>query len=87
MDAALDDANIDRFVRVIQKFAEDTQFIVVTHNKRTMEAADGLHGITMEEAGVSRLVSVRFREEDGDGNGHVDAVLEATSTGVPVQND
>ena len=61
-DAPLDDANIDRFVRVLGKFAEGTQFIVVTHNKRTMEAADCLHGITMEEPGVSKLVSVKLED-------------------------
>ena len=60
VDAPLDDANIDRFIRLVQSFSENTQFIVVTHNKRTMEAADQLHGITMEEEGVSKLVSVRL---------------------------
>ncbi len=60
VDAPLDDVNIDRFTRVLRKFAADTQFIVVTHNKKTMEAAESLHGVTMEEPGVSRLVSVRI---------------------------
>jgi chromosome segregation protein len=58
VDAPLDDANIQRFVRMLKAFAEDTQFIIITHNKRTMEAADQLFGVTMEEKGVSRLVSV-----------------------------
>ncbi|MBN1306508.1 MAG: chromosome segregation protein SMC [Chitinispirillaceae bacterium] len=60
LDAPLDDANIGRFVKVLRKFAERTQFIVITHNKRTMEAADLLYGITQHEKGVSTIVSVRF---------------------------
>jgi chromosome segregation protein len=63
VDAPLDDANIDRFVKILRKFSDNTQFIVVTHNKRTMEAADVLYGVTMEEEGVSKLVSVRFTDE------------------------
>jgi len=49
IDAPLDDANIDRFTKIIKDFSDDTQFIVVTHNKRTMEAADTLYGVTMQE--------------------------------------
>jgi len=63
VDAPLDDANIDRFIRILHAFSDNTQFIVVTHNKRTMEAADQLHGITMEEEGVSKLVSVKLEAE------------------------
>ena len=63
IDAPLDDANIDRFTKIIQDFSTDTQFIVVTHNKRTMEAADTLYGVTMQDEGVSKLVSVRFNED------------------------
>ncbi len=63
IDAPLDDANIDRFTRIIEEFSKDTQFIVVTHNKRTMEAANTLYGVTMQEEGVSKLVSVRFNED------------------------
>jgi chromosome segregation protein len=62
VDAPLDDSNIDRFTRILRKFSDNTQFIVVTHNKRTMEAANALYGVTMEEEGVSKLVSVRFNE-------------------------
>ena len=60
VDAPLDDANIERFMRLIRSFADHTQFILVTHNKLTMEAADRMYGITMPEPGVSRLVGVRF---------------------------
>ncbi len=60
VDAPLDDANIDRFNRVIRMHSEHTQFILVTHNRRTMEIADNLYGVTMEEEGVSKIVSVRL---------------------------
>ena len=62
VDAPLDDANIDRFTRILRKFSNNTQFIVVTHNKRTMEAANALYGVTMEEEGVSKIVQVRFQQ-------------------------
>lgn len=62
VDAPLDDSSIDRFTRILDKFSDRTQFIVVTHNKRTMEAANALYGVTMEEEGVSKLVSVRFHD-------------------------
>jgi Chromosome segregation ATPases len=60
VDAPLDDANVGRFVNKIAEMSEKTQFIVITHNKRTMEAARALYGVTMQEAGVSKVVSVRF---------------------------
>ena len=60
VDAPLDDANVGRFVTKIADMAEKTQFIVITHNKRTMEAARALYGVTMQEAGVSKIVSVKF---------------------------
>jgi chromosome segregation protein len=60
VDAPLDDANVQRFVRVLKEFAKGTQFIMVTHNKISMGAADTLHGVTMPEEGVSQLVSVRI---------------------------
>jgi len=62
VDAPLDDSNIDRFTNMLRQFGDNTQFIVVTHNKRTMESAAALYGVTMEEKGVSKLVSVRFSE-------------------------
>jgi chromosome segregation protein len=60
VDAPLDDANVGRFVNKIAEMSEKTQFIVITHNKRTMESARALYGVTMQEAGVSKVVSVRF---------------------------
>ncbi|MDN3667806.1 chromosome segregation protein SMC [Echinicola jeungdonensis] len=62
VDAPLDDANIDKFNQIIQKFSEESQFIIVTHNKRTMASTDIIYGITMIEAGVSRVVPVDLRE-------------------------
>ncbi|HEX8152587.1 MAG TPA: AAA family ATPase, partial [Thermoanaerobaculia bacterium] len=64
VDAPLDEINTERFVRLVRDFSRDTQFIVITHSRRTMEAADILYGVTMEEAGCSRLVSVNFAEVD-----------------------
>ena len=60
VDAPLDEANVNRFTTKIKEMSQETQFLVITHNKRTMEMARALYGVTMEEAGISRLVSVRF---------------------------
>lgn len=62
VEAALDEANVIRYSRYLKKFSEDTQFIVITHRKGTMEGADVLYGITMQESGVSRLISVKMSE-------------------------
>ncbi|MFQ5867070.1 MAG: chromosome segregation protein SMC [bacterium] len=62
VDAALDDANLQRFTRLLKEFVNKAQFIIVTHNKKTMEMSDVLYGITMEEFGVSRLISVKFQK-------------------------
>ncbi|HUT85702.1 MAG TPA: chromosome segregation protein SMC [Elusimicrobiales bacterium] len=75
-DAPLDEANIDRFVNLIREFVKNTQFIVVTHNKRTMEAANVLYGITMQESGVSKVVSVELSKK-GDLEGLPEAVAAA----------
>jgi chromosome segregation protein len=63
VDGPLDDNNTDNYVRMIKRFSNDTEFIVITHNKRTMEAADTLYGVTMEEQGVSKVVAVRFVDD------------------------
>ncbi|MEP6925135.1 MAG: chromosome segregation protein SMC, partial [Pyrinomonadaceae bacterium] len=60
VDAPLDEANVGRFVEKVREMSEKIQFIVITHNKRTMEAARALYGVTMEEAGISKIVSVKF---------------------------
>ena len=68
VDAALDEANIDRFSEVLREFMQNTQFIVVSHSKRTMSCADTLYGVTMQESGVSKRVSVRFEDVSADGH-------------------
>lgn len=67
VEAALDEANVSRFGRYLSAFQDDTQFIVVTHRKGTMEAADVLYGVTMQESGVSKIISVRLEEVKEDG--------------------
>jgi chromosome segregation protein len=63
VDAPLDESNIGRLTKLLHEMSDQTQFVVITHSKRTMEAAQALYGVTMQEPGVSRLVSVRFQEE------------------------
>ena len=63
LDAPLDESNINRFIKILQRFVTQSQFIVITHNKRTISFADVLYGVTMEERGVSRFVSMRMRKE------------------------
>jgi chromosome segregation protein len=63
VEAALDESNVVRYSQYLKKFSQDTQFIVITHRKGTMEGADVLYGITMQESGVSKLVSVKLEEE------------------------
>ncbi|MGA2760181.1 MAG: AAA family ATPase, partial [Candidatus Cybelea sp.] len=63
VDAALDDANIDRFCQMVREFAAKSQMLIVTHNKKTMESADRLYGVTTKEAGVSAIVSAELAAE------------------------
>ncbi|MEW6103111.1 MAG: chromosome segregation protein SMC [bacterium] len=67
-DASLDEANIKRFVSLIKLFSNDTQFLIITHNKRTIEIADTIYGITMETPGVSKALSMRLKNEDTRGS-------------------
>ena len=62
VDAPLDDANIDKFNQIIRAFSKDSQFIIVTHNKRTMSSTDIIYGVTMIEQGISKVVPVDLRE-------------------------
>jgi chromosome segregation protein len=64
VDAPLDDANVGRFTRLLEEFKEDTQFLVITHNPRTMQSADAVYGVTMQEPGVSTIVGVRLGERE-----------------------
>ena len=64
MDAPLDESNISRFIRILDRFVGQSQFVVISHNKRTIARADAIYGVTMEEHGVSRLVGVKFTKRD-----------------------
>ena len=68
MDAPLDESNISRFIKILDRFVNQSQFVVITHNKRTISRADMLYGVTMEEHGVSKLVSVKFTTKDEAGD-------------------
>jgi chromosome segregation protein len=62
VDAPLDDANAERFASLVKEMAANAQIIIITHNKQTMEVADLLYGVTMEEHGVSKLLSLRMSQ-------------------------
>ncbi len=80
LDAPLDESNILRFVKVLQRFLEQSQFIVITHNKRTIAMADVLYGVTMQEQGISRVVSVRFnKDKEVDPGQRVASIAESVS--------
>ncbi len=66
LDAPLDESNIGRFTDLLKKFVNESQFIIITHNKRTVSAAQAIYGVTMEERGVSKTVSMRFNHERGE---------------------
>ncbi len=74
IDAPLDDANCHRFLTIIRNFSRRTQFIIITHNKITMQTSNNLYGVTMERPGVSKLVAVKFAEGTEDGNGSGDLI-------------
>src|SRR5699024_4157891 len=63
IDAALDDANINRYTNYLKEYADNTQFVIVTHRKNSMEIADVLYGVTMEEEGISKLVSIKLTDK------------------------
>jgi chromosome segregation protein len=68
VDAPLDDANVGKFTNMIRQFSDNSQFIIVTHNKMTMSSVDVIYGVTMQEAGVSKLVPVDFRSLSAQAN-------------------
>lgn len=68
VDAALDEANVERFTSVVREFQSSTQFIMITHHKRSMVVADVLYGVTMEESGISKRMAVRFEDVSDDGH-------------------
>jgi chromosome segregation protein len=87
LDAPLDESNINRFVRVLQRFIMHSQFIIITHNKRTIGMADVLYGVTMQEHGVSKIVSVKFHKTDDQVTGHQPVSLETTVTGPKIEDE
>jgi chromosome segregation protein len=76
MDAPLDESNITRFIKILDRFVDQSQFVTITHNKRTISRADVLYGVTMEEHGVSKLVSVRFSGKSHDPTQATDSVAK-----------
>ena len=80
MDAPLDESNINRFIRVLERFVAQSQFVIITHNKRTIAKADILYGVTMEERGISKLVGMRLTEAAPEG-----ATLPAREETQPTQ--
>ena len=64
MDAQLDESNISRFIKILDRFVHQSQFVVITHNKRTIAKADILYGVTMEEHGISKLVGVKLTRRE-----------------------
>jgi chromosome segregation protein len=76
VDAALDDANVQRFVKMLQGYGEQTQFVLVTHNRATMEHADRLFGVTMDASGVSKVVTVMLPAASPNGQAASAALAE-----------
>jgi chromosome segregation protein len=77
LDAPLDESNIGRFTDLLKRFVGESQFIIITHNKRTVAAASAIYGVTMEERGVSKTVSMKFNHEHGDQEGSTVNIADA----------
>ena len=87
VDAALDEANIERLIALLKEFKENTQFVIITHRKPTMTIADVLHGVTMEEPGVSKRISVRFEDVSENGEFNASASSRRESSGATHPGD
>jgi chromosome segregation protein len=83
VEAALDDANIDRFLQLIRRFSDRAQFVIVTHQKRTMDAADVLYGVSMGGDGVTKVVSRRLPREVAEGEGSTDVGEDSSAVSAP----
>ncbi len=81
MDAPLDESNINRFIKILDRFAGQSQFVVISHNKRTIARADAIYGVTMEEHGVSKLVGVKFSSREKSPNGDDSDVMSNSESG------
>ena len=81
MDAPLDESNISRFIKILDRFVGQSQFVVISHHKRTIARADALYGVTMEEHGVSKLVGVRFAKREAS---HEESDVLGTSNATPI---
>jgi len=87
LDAPLDESNINRFIRVLQRFLVHSQFIIITHNKRTIAIADVLYGVTMQERGVSKIVGVKFHKADETGSDPKPPSIETPITVKSVKDE
>jgi chromosome segregation protein len=83
LDAPLDESNIGRFTKLLKHFARDSQFLIITHNKRTIAATNAIYGVTMEERGVSKTVSMRFNHERGEAEAVPETVADAVRQARP----
>jgi chromosome segregation protein len=79
LDAPLDESNINRFINILKRFVQQSQFVVITHNKRTISIADVLYGVTMEERGVSKFVSLRLQKSNGHAE-HAPSIAESVAS-------
>ena len=80
LDAPLDESNINRFIKILKRFVQQSQFVVITHNKRTISIADELYGVTMEERGVSKFVSLRLQKRDKAPDDNVPSIAESVTS-------
>src|SRR5438046_4761821 len=88
MDACLDESNINRFIRVLERFVSQSQFVIITHNKRTIAKADILYGVTMEERGVSKLVGMKLTPpKPASANGASAPAEEVTQANFPMREE
>ena len=83
LDAPLDESNIHRFTNLLKQFVKDSQFIIITHNKSTIAAADAIYGVTMQERGVSKTLSMRFNQERGEAEALPTTVADSVRNAKP----